>query len=99
MAHCKENVFTMPHQPGEVTQLILSKLTSHILDHGQDKLGQFAWQSILLDGSCNLIIVMAYHVTQENIGNCGYITSAMPQWKQRKAAGIDDPNPPTADTG
>ena len=61
--------------------------------HGQDKFGQFAWQSILLDSACNLIIITAYQVTQDNISNCRYITLAMQQWSKLKAEGVEDPNP------
>ena len=83
----------MPHQPGGVTQIILQKLTGCVLDHGRDKFRWFTWQSILLDGARNLIIITAYQVTQDNISNCGYITLAMQQWRKLKAEGVEDPNP------
>ena len=92
-AHCKDDVFTSLHQPGGVAQLLLNKLTGCIINHGHDDLGRYAWQIIILDGTHNLVLITAYQVTQDNISNCGYTTSAMQQWWKLKSAGITDPNP------
>ena len=59
-AHCKDGIFQSPYQPGGITQLILRQLTGRVIDHGKDKLGCYAWQTILLDSTRNLIIMMAY---------------------------------------
>ena len=93
-AHCKDPVFTSPHQPGSVAQFVLQQLTGCIIDHGHDDLGQYAWQTLLIDGSCNLVVITAYHVTQDNVNNCGYIMSAMQQWRKlKKSASLENPNP------
>ena len=92
-AHCHNPVFQTMHQPGGIAQFVFQKLTGCIIDHGWDKLGHYAWQTILIDGTHNLVIIMAYHITQENISNCRYIMSAMQQWQKLKTAGIKNPNP------
>ena len=91
--HCKDSIFQTPHQPGGVTQFVLQQLTGRVIDHGKDKLGQYAWQTILLDGSCILIIMTAYHVSQDLVTNCGYTTSVMQQWRKLKTSSIKNPNP------
>ena len=79
-AHCKDEIFQTPYQPGGVAQFVLRQLTGRVTDHGRDKLGRFTWQTILLDGNRNLIILMAYRVSQDTVTNCGYTTSIMQQW-------------------
>ena len=74
-AHCKDDVFQTLHQPGGVAQLLLNKLTGRVIDHGRDDLGRYAWQTILLDGKCNLVIITTYRVTQDSVSTCGYHTA------------------------
>ena len=92
-AHCKDSIFQTLHQPGGVAQFVLRQVTGRVIDHSKDTLGWYAWQTILLDGSQNLTIMMAYHVSQDTVTNCGYTTSVMQQWCQLKMRGIKNPNP------
>ena len=92
-AHCKDSIFQSPYQPGGVAQFVLRQLTGRVIDHNKDKLGRYAWQTILINGSRNLIIMMAYWVSQEMVTNCGYTTSVMQQWQQLKKDRIENPNP------
>ena len=79
-AHCKDPVFTSPHQPGGVAQFVLHKITGRVVDHGRDDLGHYAWQQIILDGNHHLVIITTYGVSQDSVNNCGLTTSAMQQW-------------------
>jgi hypothetical protein len=92
-AHCSEEVFTSPVQPGGVAQIILRQLTARVTKHGKDPYGRFVWHEILLDGNRNLVVVTAYRVSQRRTKGCGPTTSIMQQWRQLRKKGIDNPNP------
>jgi hypothetical protein len=80
-ANNKEDCFTGPHQPGGIAQIMLRKLTGRVTSHGQDTMGRYAWQQLLLDGKRHLLLITAYRITQENVNGCGPTTSAMQQWR------------------
>ena len=91
-AHCSEDVFHGPSQPGGVAQMILRQLTARVIKHGKDPYGRFTWHETMLDGTRNLLVVTAYRVSQRRIKGCGPTTSIMQQWRQLRAKGIDNPN-------
>ena len=88
-----DDIFSGPHQPGGVAQLVLHKLTGRVLARGSDDLGRYAWQELLLSGNQHLIIITAYRVSQSSMTCCGLTTAAMQQWRQLRNTGIDSPNP------
>jgi hypothetical protein len=92
-SHCRDTTFSSHHQPGGVAQLVIRKMTGRVLARGRDKLGRYAWQEILLDGTRNLLVITAYRVPQDNILGCGYETSAMQQWRSLRAKGNKNPHP------
>jgi hypothetical protein len=92
-AHCKEKVFTGPHQPGGITQMTLKKITGRVVSHGKDTLGRYAWQEILLNGERTLIVITAYRIPQDSLTGCGPETSAMQQWRSLRSQGIEIPKP------
>jgi hypothetical protein len=73
--------------------MILRQLTGRVSSYGQDELGCCTWQEVLLNGDHKLIIITAYRITQEHLTGCGHETSAMQQWRQLCARGIETPNP------
>jgi hypothetical protein len=60
-AHCPDDSFNTPAQPGGVAQVVLRQLTARIVKHGTDPIGQFAWQEILLDGTRSLAAFDGYN--------------------------------------
>jgi hypothetical protein len=54
-AHCPDNSFNTPAQPGGVAQVVLRQLTARIVKHRTDPIGQFASQEILLEGTSSLL--------------------------------------------
>ena len=92
-AHCKEKVFTGPHQPGGIAQMTLKKITGRVVSHGKDTLGRYAWQEILLNGERTLIVITAYRIPQDSLTGCGPETSAMQQWRSLRSQGIEIPKP------
>jgi hypothetical protein len=61
--------------------------------HGNDPLGRYAWQEILLDGTHKLIVITAYRISQLSATSTGPETSVMQQWRRLRAQGIENPNP------
>jgi hypothetical protein len=73
--------------------LTLTKLTGCVTAHGQDTLGRYAWQEILLNGERTLLVITAYRIPQDSVTGCGQETSAMQQWRKLRAKGIEIPKP------
>ena len=92
-AHCHDKIFTGPHQPGGVAQIVFRQLTGRVTSRGADTLGRFAWQQILLDGVRTLFVITAYRVTQDSVTSCGHETFAMQQWRKLRNDECDNPNP------